>query len=118
MSDRRHRARRSTLGLRSPYRSSSSLHGKALAASARRNGFGDVTVHRAGFPFFDLYRLVVIARGRRLIDDVEQSKDALGDGTSGAALRFFNRIFRYNLDSSPFGWQLLAVARRSEDLAS
>jgi SAM-dependent methyltransferase len=82
------------------------------------SGFQEVTVHRAGFPFFDLYRLVVIARGKRLIDDVEQSKDALGDGTSGAALRFFNRIFRYNLDSSPFGWQLLAVARRSEDLTS
>ena len=91
---------------------------RRLRRLLEESGFEDVTVHRAGFPFFDLYRLVVIARGRRLIADVEQSKDALGDGTSGAALRFFNRIFRYNLDSSPFGWQLLAVARRSEDLAS
>ena len=57
---------------------------------------------------------VVIARGKRLIADVEQiDGHALGEGTSGAALRFFNRAFRYNLDSSPFGWQLLAVARRS-----
>jgi hypothetical protein len=72
------------------------------------SGFEDVTVRRAGFPFFDLYRLVVIARGKRLIADVEQSKSELGKGTSGTALRFFD----------PFGWQLLAVARRSEDPAS
>jgi SAM-dependent methyltransferase len=82
------------------------------------SGFEDVTVRRAGFPFFDLYRLVVIARGKRLIADVEESKSELDKGTSGTALRFFDRIFRYNLDSSPFGWQLLAVARRSEDPAS
>jgi SAM-dependent methyltransferase len=80
-----------------------------------QSGFEDVTVRRAGFPFFDLYRLVVIARGRRLIADVEESKSELGSGTSGTALRFFDRAFRYNWDSSPFGWQLLAVARRPED---
>ena len=38
--------------------------------------------------------------------------------TSDTALRFLDRVFRYNLDSSPFGWQLLAVARRSEPPAS
>ena len=42
------------------------------------SGFEDVTVRRAGFPFFDLYRLVVIARGKRLIADVEESKSELG----------------------------------------
>jgi len=80
--------------------------------------FEDITIRRAGFPFFDLYRLLIIARGKRLIADVEQSKSALDEGTSGAALRFFSRMFRYNLDSSPLGWQLLAVARRSADRVS
>jgi SAM-dependent methyltransferase len=74
-------------------------------------GFEEVTVRRAGFPFFDLYRLLVIARGRRLIADVEESGTALDDGASGAALRFFDRAFRYNLESSPMGWQIVAVAR-------
>jgi SAM-dependent methyltransferase len=82
------------------------------------SGFEDVTVCKAGFPFFNLYKLVVIARGKRLIADVEQSDSELGSGTSGTALRFFDRTFRYNWDSSPFGWQLLAVARRSEDPTS
>jgi SAM-dependent methyltransferase len=81
-------------------------------------GFEDVSVRRAGFPFFDLYRLVVIARGKRLIADIEQSKSELGQGTSGAALRLFDRLFRYNVESSPFGWQLVAVARRAQDSAS
>jgi SAM-dependent methyltransferase len=87
------------------------------AARLRRlletNGFEKVTVQRAGFPFFDLYRLVVIVRGKRLVADVEQAEGtALDAGASGTALRFFDRAFRYNLDSSPFGWQLLAEAHR------
>jgi 2-polyprenyl-3-methyl-5-hydroxy-6-metoxy-1,4-benzoquinol methylase len=77
------------------------------------NGFEGVVVQRAGFPFFDLYRLVVIARGKRLINDVEKPGSSLNEGTSGAALRVFDRAFRYNLDSLPLGWQLLATARRA-----
>lgn len=79
------------------------------------NGFEQITVRGAGFPFFDLYRLVVITRGRRLIADVEQtSGTSLEAGASGAALRFFDRAFRYNLDSSPFGWQMIAEAHRPQ----
>jgi 2-polyprenyl-3-methyl-5-hydroxy-6-metoxy-1,4-benzoquinol methylase len=88
------------------------------AARLRRlletNGFERVAIQRAGFPFFNLYRLVVILRGKRLVADVEQTDGtALDEGASGTALRIFDRAFRYNLDSSPFGWQLLAVAHRS-----
>jgi SAM-dependent methyltransferase len=88
---------------------------RRLRLLLEQSGFEDVTVRRAGFPFFDLYRLVVIARGKRLIADVEESQSELGKGSSGTALRLFDRLFRYNLESSLFGWQLLAVARRSED---
>ncbi len=78
------------------------------------NGFEDIRVRRAGFPFFNVYRLVVIVRGRKLITDVEQSSGTtLDGGASGAALRLFDRAFHYNFNSSPFGWQLVAVARRS-----
>jgi SAM-dependent methyltransferase len=77
------------------------------------SGFEQVRVRKAGFPFFDLYRLVVILRGKRLIADIEQTEGtALDEGAAGAALRIFDRAFKYNLDSFPFGWQLLAEARR------
>lgn len=69
----------------------------------------DVTgVWGAGFPFFNLYRLVVIARGVRLIGDAgARSRPWL----AGAAMRLFGLLFRMNLDRTPLGWQLLAVAR-------
>jgi 2-polyprenyl-3-methyl-5-hydroxy-6-metoxy-1,4-benzoquinol methylase len=87
---------------------------RRLRSLLEANGFDQIKVQRAGFPFFDLYRLIVILRGKRLVADVEQtSGTALDEGASGIGLRLFNRAFRYNLDSSPFGWQLLAVAHRS-----
>jgi hypothetical protein len=62
----------------------------------------------------DLHRLVVIARGRRLIADVEEADGPpLGQSASAAALRLTNRAFRYNLDPSPFGRHPVAEARHS-----
>ena len=73
-------------------------------------GFSVERVARAGFPFFNLYRLAVIARGRKLIEDLE-SRDNEGAGAQGAVLKFFDAAFKWNLASSPFGWQMVALAR-------
>jgi SAM-dependent methyltransferase len=68
-------------------------------------------VFRAGFPFFNLYKLAVIARGKRLIDDVErrtpQAKTIPGES---ALKRFFGFGFRHSMDNFPLGWQMAAVA--------
>jgi 2-polyprenyl-3-methyl-5-hydroxy-6-metoxy-1,4-benzoquinol methylase len=74
-------------------------------------GFDVEYVARAGFPFFNLYRLAVIARGRRLIADLESGDGRGHGGTQGAVLAFFERAFRLNTQSSPFGWQMVAVGR-------
>jgi 2-polyprenyl-3-methyl-5-hydroxy-6-metoxy-1,4-benzoquinol methylase len=71
-------------------------------------GFDVMHVARAGFPFFNLYRLAVIARGRKLIEDLESPSS---HGAQGAVLSLFDRAFRFNLASTPFGWQMVAVAR-------
>jgi 2-polyprenyl-3-methyl-5-hydroxy-6-metoxy-1,4-benzoquinol methylase len=73
-------------------------------------------VLRAGFPFFNIYKLAVIARGRRLIADVE----GRGPGTTpsrieSAAMRFFDTGFSHNRDDFPLGWQIAAVARTPAD---
>lgn len=88
-----------------------------LRSVLEAGGFVPQTVVRAGFPFFNLYKLAVIARGSRLIDDLDDSKrprEGLSSpeatGAARTVLRFFQRAFRFNIDSSPFGWQLLAVA--------
>jgi SAM-dependent methyltransferase len=72
-------------------------------------GFDVDYVARAGFPFFNLYRLAVITRGRRLIADLERGPAEGGPSTQGAVLAFFDRAFRFNVQSSPFGWQMVAV---------
>ena len=78
---------------------------RTLSQLLRESGFQVERSQRAGFPFFNLYRLVVIVRGRRLMSDVGR-----GSATAGAAMSAFDRLFRFNLDRSPFGWQIVAVA--------
>lgn len=78
-------------------------------------------VSGAGFPVFNLYKLAVIARGRRLIDDVKASEaseadtaadeSSLGGRSATLAMKAFDRLFRFARPDSRFGWQLVAVAR-------
>jgi SAM-dependent methyltransferase len=74
-------------------------------------------VMAAGFPFFNLYRLAVVARGERVIDDVRAGSD-MDAGGAGMVLRAFDRLFAANLPSTPFGWQLVAVATVPPDPAA
>jgi SAM-dependent methyltransferase len=66
----------------------------------------------AGFPFFNLYRGLVILRGESLIGDArpdaERSPAGLAVRTGMAA---FRPLFHLNLPRSPFGWQTVGVAR-------
>jgi SAM-dependent methyltransferase len=65
----------------------------------------------AGYPFFNLYRALVIARGERLIADARSH----GAGAAArAAMAVFGSLFRLNLPRSRFGWQTIALAREPE----
>ena len=75
-----------------------------LRCLLERAGFRVERASGAGYPFFDLYRRVVIARGSRLIDDVSR-------GPSPAArivMRVFDALFHMNSRSR--GWQTFAIA--------
>jgi SAM-dependent methyltransferase len=82
-------------------------------------GFTVERVLRAGFPFFNVYKLAVIARGRRLIADVEdRAPGAAPSKAELAVTRLFSLGFGHNRDDFPLGWQMAAVARMPEaDLA-
>jgi SAM-dependent methyltransferase len=67
----------------------------------------------SGFPFFNLYRLLVIARGKRLARDVESKSGAASSGPAGFAMKLFRVLFHANLLDSPFGWQVIATARKN-----
>ena len=77
-----------------------------------QSGFEVLEVQRAGFPFFDLYKLVVLLRGKALMAELDEGGQAPPSRLTGAVLQLFDAAFHWNLASSPFGWQLVAVARQ------
>jgi SAM-dependent methyltransferase len=76
-------------------------------------GYAVERVYLAGFPFFNLYRLLVIARGKRLAQDLETQSSGISSALAGLTMKLFRLLFRFNLRDSPFGWQIIAVARKS-----
>jgi SAM-dependent methyltransferase len=78
-------------------------------------GLERINIERAGFPFFNLYRLSVMMGGRRLIDDFRPSASSTVKQPSRKTLqqwaaRCFDFFFRWNIGDTPFGWQLVATA--------
>jgi len=84
-----------------------------LRSLLERSGFVVERTERAGFPFFNLYRLLIVARGRQLIEDVKSTTTAQPSKLQTLITRFFDLVFHWNLDRSPFGWQIVGVARPS-----
>jgi len=76
-------------------------------------GYSVERTYRAGFPFFNLYRLLVIARGRRLAQDVAVKPGGMSSGRASFAMKVFRVLFHANLPDSPFGWQVVATARKA-----
>ena len=81
---------------------------KSARALLEQAGFVVERSTRAGFPFFNLYRLIVLLRGERLVDDVARGA---GRRPTELVMRVFGVLFRLNLTRSPWGWQVLAAAR-------
>jgi SAM-dependent methyltransferase len=67
-------------------------------------------VRGEGFPFFNLYRLFVVARGKALIADVDQAEGRPLPLAARVAMRGFDRLFRWNPPGTMRGWQLVARA--------
>lgn len=73
-------------------------------------GFSPVTIVRAGFPFFNVYKLLVIMRGDGVVRDLSGANSVGASCASRVALNAFGRLFRLNLRDFVFGWQMVAVA--------
>lgn len=73
----------------------------------RDAGLRDIRVRRVGFPFFNLYRLAVLLRGKRLIQDV--ATDSISTSKSARLVMIlFAMLFHFNVNRIPFGWQVIA----------
>jgi SAM-dependent methyltransferase len=81
-----------------------------LEQTLRDAGLLPVDVRGAGFPFFNLYRLAVVARGRKLIEEAGGGAESALPATARAMLRVFDALFKLNASKTRLGWQLVAVA--------
>jgi SAM-dependent methyltransferase len=82
-----------------------------LRATLLAAGFQVERTAGVGFPFFNLYRLVVILRGGRLIADVAAGERGSASLVSRLVMAVFRFLLRLNLPGSPWGWQTVGVAR-------
>jgi SAM-dependent methyltransferase len=73
-------------------------------------GFEVPDLRGAGFPFFNLYRLVVVARGEALIRDAAGGEGKPLPLAARGMIRLFSWLFRMNSQVGRRGWQLVAVA--------
>ncbi len=69
-------------------------------------GFNVKYAGGVGFPFFNLYRLMVICLGKSLINAASSANDSL---LARVAMRVFRALFCLNT-RSPLGWQIAAEA--------
>ena len=75
-------------------------------------GFMVNEVRLAGFPFFNLYRLAVIARGDKLAGDVRAGETGIVSKLAGVVMAAFRFLFCFNVSDSALGWQVVAVAQK------
>ena len=76
-------------------------------------GFEVEQVTFAGFPFFNLYRAFIIARGGRLVRDATTKSGRMPLLFARGIMTIFRILFRANCFDSRFGWQIIVVARKA-----
>jgi trans-aconitate methyltransferase len=76
-------------------------------------GYSVEQVYATGFPFFNLYRLLVIAGGKRLTRAVGVQSTGMSSIVANHLMRAFHFLFHGNFPDSRFGWQLIAVAHKT-----
>jgi len=89
-------------------------HRRHFTAADLREVFGSagleaVMVSGAGFPFFNLYRRVVIARGASLADEIT-SRGGSPAIPARVAMAAFRPLLSVSLPRSPWGTQIVGVA--------
>ncbi len=64
-----------------------------------------------GFPFFNLYRLAIVARGDKLVDDVGATGGGRPSMTARLAMKVFQGLLSIPTPVPVMGWQIVGVAR-------
>jgi SAM-dependent methyltransferase len=83
-----------------------------LTQLLQRCGFKKTRVISAGWPFFNLYRCMVLARGNKLVNDISPHTPAAKTRLIQIIGLLFSFLFRFNVNSSRYGWQMVAIAAK------
>lgn len=83
----------------------------SLGSLMEEAGLRVTRTYAAGFPFHNLYRAAVIARGDALVNDARSGRDESAVGRAVATA--FRGLFRANLPSTPWGWQIVGVGHKA-----
>jgi trans-aconitate methyltransferase len=73
-------------------------------------GLVPVRLEAAGFPFHNLYRAMIIARGEKLVEAARPTQAGKSSLLVRAGAAAFGPLFQLNLPTSRFGWQTVALA--------
>ena len=85
---------------------------RELRATLTDAGLDVEVASGTGFPFFDLYKLVVLLQGKAVIDDVASTSPP--SRLAALVMGGFGKVLRIRTTSRRLGWQLRAVARRRD----
>jgi len=87
---------------------------RLLMTTLLNAGYKNVRIYRAGFPIFNVYKLLTIMAGRKLIETASVSEQHGESKLTVLISKTFNLIFKFSLPNFPLGWQLVATADVSE----
>jgi len=76
-------------------------------------GFKVQRLECLGFPFFNLYRIGLLIRGKRILNSIQKMSQSKPGVLSKLLLSIFSWLFRLNCKKGNLGWQLIAVCRKN-----
>lgn len=76
-------------------------------------GFKVQRLECLGFPFFNLYRLGLLIRGKRILNSIQKMSQSKPGVLSRLLLDIFSWLFRFNWKKGNLGWQFIAVCRKN-----
>ena len=83
-----------------------------LIQTLENAGYENVEVFRAGFPIFNIYKLLTVLAGEKLIETADFKEKKTESRLIQVLSKVFNLAFNLALPNFPLGWQLIATAEK------
>jgi SAM-dependent methyltransferase len=84
----------------------------SLQKVIKSSGFKKFKIYNAGWPFFNLYRIMLLVRGVKLVNDISNRPSCLKRSVIKTLGYLFSFLFKFNLNNTKYGWQMIAIVRK------